>query len=62
MSTISGVSPASYIPAINQVKLAPVKPQQATPPVQPVVTDAMVIMMAQKAAKLTSMFKFCHCN
>jgi len=40
MSTISGVSPASYISAINQVKLAPVKPQQATPPVQPVVTDA----------------------
>ena len=40
MSTISGVSPASYTPALNQVKSAPVKSQQATPPVQPVVTDA----------------------
>jgi len=39
MSTISGVSPASYISAINQVKLAPVKPQQAMPTVQPFVTD-----------------------
>ena len=39
MSTVSGVSPASYTPALNQVKSAPVKPQQATPPVQPVVTD-----------------------
>jgi hypothetical protein len=60
MSTISGVSPASYIPAINQAKLEPVKPQQATPPVQAVVTDAD--NDGTKGGKIDSMLKFCHCN